>query len=377
MPHSHWISLKPCRAALWLLVGSALFGQESAPTGKTETRHFAVPPGTLSVYGVDILDRPDTDPVASLRVTACRPAGEAREDVALLFRTGDASGPVDSSHPLVFVKVRDNAGLAGDRRGDVPPSKSLLIGALFPTIMGPSLRPGARWTQEETSPFPYLPMGVVVQHSVQSAGEGKLRIQSRTTREKKVSTLGHTFHLLRWERDLRVDDATGRVLEAEVELHFETGRTGEALDARYQIVRARELEHRALVEEELGALPEEIAKLREVDDIIQGRTSGAGGFLSALLGSQKKREAREALEILDAYAKTHEDGLLAAAAGPWRERAETRVEYEKRRKEEEARIAELIGSKAPDFTLEDLDGNKVSLSDYRGKVVLLAFWGYG
>jgi len=29
---------------------------------------------------------------------------------------------------------------------------------------------------------------------------------------------------------------------------------------------------------------------------------------------------------------------------------------------------------APDFTLEDLDGNKVSLSDYKGKIVILDFW---
>ncbi|NJD01245.1 MAG: TlpA family protein disulfide reductase [Ruminiclostridium sp.] len=29
---------------------------------------------------------------------------------------------------------------------------------------------------------------------------------------------------------------------------------------------------------------------------------------------------------------------------------------------------------APEFTLKDLDGNKVKLSDYRGKIVILNFW---
>ena len=33
-----------------------------------------------------------------------------------------------------------------------------------------------------------------------------------------------------------------------------------------------------------------------------------------------------------------------------------------------------IGDKAIDFTLEDRDGNKVSLSDYRGKKVILYFY---
>ncbi len=31
--------------------------------------------------------------------------------------------------------------------------------------------------------------------------------------------------------------------------------------------------------------------------------------------------------------------------------------------------------KAPDFTLADLDGNLVSLEDYKGRVILLNFWG--
>lgn len=34
------------------------------------------------------------------------------------------------------------------------------------------------------------------------------------------------------------------------------------------------------------------------------------------------------------------------------------------------------GEEAPDFTLEQLDGAQVSLSDFRGKVVLINLFGY-
>lgn len=36
--------------------------------------------------------------------------------------------------------------------------------------------------------------------------------------------------------------------------------------------------------------------------------------------------------------------------------------------------AEEAGPKAPDFSLRTLDGKRVKLSDYEGKVVLLSFW---
>lgn len=36
--------------------------------------------------------------------------------------------------------------------------------------------------------------------------------------------------------------------------------------------------------------------------------------------------------------------------------------------------AQFIGREAPDFTLNDLEGNRVRLGEFRGRVVLLNFW---
>jgi peroxiredoxin len=38
--------------------------------------------------------------------------------------------------------------------------------------------------------------------------------------------------------------------------------------------------------------------------------------------------------------------------------------------------APKVGDLAPDFILEQLDGNLVSLSDFRGQVVYINFFGY-
>lgn len=39
------------------------------------------------------------------------------------------------------------------------------------------------------------------------------------------------------------------------------------------------------------------------------------------------------------------------------------------------KLATLVGKPAPEIAAEDLDGKKFKLSDYRGKVVMLDFWG--
>lgn len=42
--------------------------------------------------------------------------------------------------------------------------------------------------------------------------------------------------------------------------------------------------------------------------------------------------------------------------------------------DEQAALTPLVGKPAPQFSLEDLNGRKVSLADYKGKAVLINFW---
>lgn len=42
---------------------------------------------------------------------------------------------------------------------------------------------------------------------------------------------------------------------------------------------------------------------------------------------------------------------------------------------EAASVAEVSSfNQAPDFTLSDMDGNEVSLSDFKGNIVIINFW---
>ena len=59
-------------------------------------------------------------------------------------------------------------------------------------------------------------------------------------------------------------------------------------------------------------------------------------------------------------------GLLLAASPPAGEELEERLW--------DLHIVPLDAKPAPAFTLESLTGERVSLSDWRGRVVLLYFW---
>lgn len=78
--------------------------------------------------------------------------------------------------------------------------------------------------------------------------------------------------------------------------------------------------------------------------------------------------AKLAPAVREGIMKPHVEAVFAA-------RKAAAEEQERRAREEQARIDSMKGTPAPDFTLNDLNGQPLSLSSLQGKVVVLDFWG--
>ena len=90
--------------------------------------------------------------------------------------------------------------------------------------------------------------------------------------------------------------------------------------------------------------------------------------IELLEGEGKYKEALAELDKIDVPALLpfvyEEKSRIYSNMGDWEKAAEYRL-----------RAAELrLGKPAPDFTLKDINGDSVSLKDFRGKVVLIDFW---
>jgi hypothetical protein len=110
-------------------------------------------------------------------------------------------------------------------------------------------------------------------------------------------------------------------------------------------------------------IPPWLATLDATTARVQERRYGSG-YLARLKADRRKLEA-EAIQLF------HE---LAEKYGDQKHRGKTLGEYAR------AAIFEIqglgVGKPAPDIEGEDIEGRRLKLSDYRGKVVVLDFWGH-
>lgn len=90
--------------------------------------------------------------------------------------------------------------------------------------------------------------------------------------------------------------------------------------------------------------------------------------VSSFVSDTEEQLAKLTPAVREGIMKPHVDAVLAA-------RKAMAEEQERKAREEEERIAAMSGKPAPDFTLNDLNGQPLSLSSLRGKVVVLDFWG--
>jgi len=85
-----------------------------------------------------------------------------------------------------------------------------------------------------------------------------------------------------------------------------------------------------------------------------------------------KEKLDEAEKALNEFVQQFKDSLYTAHAQMW----QRIVQGIRQRLEQEEQRSELMGKEAPDFELTSLDGKKVRLSSYRGKVVVLNFFAH-
>lgn len=122
-------------------------------------------------------------------------------------------------------------------------------------------------------------------------------------------------------------------------------------------------------EEVSEAKIQELAKSNRVKEMRKGLTDEEKAALIKKYGSKVD-------ESLVAVISIYTDEEMAMMKKVTKEEAETahKANVAQQEKREAESTLVHIGDMAPDFTVEMLDGQKIKLSDLKGKVVLLNFW---
>ena len=114
------------------------------------------------------------------------------------------------------------------------------------------------------------------------------------------------------------------------------------------------------------------SETRKIEDEFALRESVA----RALLPGHDEKQVKDAKKDISKYRAKFPEGKLSGAIVSLEMRLVSAGESVAGLANPDEAAARLIGKIAPDFKLTDLDGNEVTLSDLRGKSVILSFWGY-
>ncbi|HVR75470.1 MAG TPA: TlpA disulfide reductase family protein [Planctomycetota bacterium] len=224
--------------------------------------------------------------------------------------------------------------------------------------------------------FDLPPSGEAVrEESVRFPGRGDARLRLRV----KVATTGSTVTVTRTLDEVKADaleiDGARETVEAFKEVFCLDAGTKRLLGVVREVETSSErggLKQRLAVASTLEARESRLLEGADLESI-RGLESEVGAVFEAFRLQAPTREiyarVRRANEHPGAKLISSLPGALLSRFSTHRQALE-RAEAEKRRSTDTEKAA-------PDFTLEDLDGKKVSfLEAARGKVVLLTFWGF-
>ena len=129
------------------------------------------------------------------------------------------------------------------------------------------------------------------------------------------------------------------------------------------MIEITEKSHRALTKEEAVSVWDEYRELLPL----------ARAVLPGHVSDAKKSDFED---ILGNYVKKNPEGLLKAAVGPLQIALDAKLVAMSRSLDPDVRAKDLMNKTAPDFTLEDLEGNEITISKLKGRVVLVSFWSW-
>jgi hypothetical protein len=229
-------------------------------------------------------------------------------------------------------------------------------------------------TKEDWAGF-VLPTSMEYEHSIETTDLDRVRLSRKLIAPRRLAYPGGLVEIETLTTELELDATRTRAGKIAHEVRIVARSGSDAGRVTFRQLSAEETSSTALGAETLETLGSEIPALRAIDELAQG--TNPAGVVARLFGGGQESSAEKGLEKLVEFEKQHPSPVLAGIARELRTKLALRVESERARAEREARQNAIVGSEAADFTLEDLFGRKISLRDFRGRPVIVAFWGYG